>query len=274
MPVAPAVKPRPQAVLTVLRTEKLSEHMVRVIAGGPGFANFQANSSTDQYVKIHFLQAGVDYPEPVDVFALRESMQREHWPATRTYTVRWVNPETAELAIDFVVHGAAGLAGPWAAAAQPGDRLIISGPGGGYAPDPAADWHLFAGDESALPAIAAAIESLPESARGLAFIEVGDQADVQAMPAPSGLAVHWVLRDGEAVGTSSKLVDAVAAANWPDGTVHGFVHGEREQVKALRDVLFKQRGLDRNQVSISGYWAYGRSEDRFQAEKKDPIGKI
>ncbi len=66
----------------------------------------------------------------------------------------------------------------------------------------------------------------------------------------------------------------MAAAAWPDGTVQAFVHGEREHVKALRDVLFKQRGLDRNQVSISGYWAYGRSEDRFQAEKKEPIGKI
>lgn len=274
MTVAPAVKPRPQTSLTVLRTEKLSEHMVRVISGGPGFADFQPNSSTDQYVKIHFLQPGIEYPEPVDVFALRESMPREHWPVTRTYTIRWVNPEQGELAIDFVVHGAEGLAGPWAAAAQPGDRLIVSGPGGGYAPDPAADWHLFAGDESALPAIAAAIESLSASARGLAFIEVGNEADVQTVRAPAGVELNWIFRDGEAAGTSGKLVQAVAAAAWPDGTVQAFVHGEREHVKALRDVLFKQRGLDRNQVSISGYWAYGRSEDRFQAEKKEPIGKI
>lgn len=274
MTVAPAAKPRPQTNLTVIRTEKLSEHMVRVIAGGTGFADFQPNLSTDQYVKIHFLQAGVEYPKPVDVFALRESLPREQWPVTRTYTIRWVDQVQAQLAIDFVVHGDEGLAGPWAAAAQPGDRLIISGPGGGYAPNPEADWHLFAGDESALPAIAAGIESLPESAQGLAFIEVGSQADVQKVSAPSGLEVQWILRDGAAAGTSSKLIEAVSTSVWPEGTVHAFVHGEREYVKALRDVLFKQRGLERNQVSISGYWAYGRSEDRFQAEKKEPIGKI
>ena len=48
-------------------------------------------------------------------------MPREQWPFTRTYTVRWVDPVAQELAIDFVIHGDEGLAGPWAASAQPGD---------------------------------------------------------------------------------------------------------------------------------------------------------
>ena len=45
-------------------------------------------------------------------------------------------------------------------------------------------------------------------------------------------------------------------------------------MKGLREVLFRQRGLERRQVSLSGYWATGRVEDDFQAEKKLPIGKI
>ncbi|HEV7167282.1 MAG TPA: siderophore-interacting protein, partial [Micrococcaceae bacterium] len=114
MTVAPAVKPRPQATLTVLRTQWLGEHMVRVIAGGHGFSDFTANGFTDMYVKIHFPHPDVDYPQPLDVFALREFLPRDQWPATRTYTVRWVNLTTQELAIDFVVHGDEGLAGPWA----------------------------------------------------------------------------------------------------------------------------------------------------------------
>ncbi|MFX6201585.1 siderophore-interacting protein, partial [Acinetobacter baumannii] len=80
--------------------------------------------------------------------------------------------EGDELAIDFVVHGDEGLAGPWAAGARPGERLVVSSPGGGYTPDPAASWHLFAGDESALPAIAAGLEALASDARGVAFVEV------------------------------------------------------------------------------------------------------
>ena len=46
------------------------------------------------------------------------------------------------------------------------------GPSGAYAPDPAADWHLIAGDEAALPAISAALEALPDNAIGKVFIEV------------------------------------------------------------------------------------------------------
>lgn len=272
--VAPAVKPRPQFSLRVLRTEKLSPHMVRVVAGGPGLAAFEPKDATDMYVKIHFLQPGVEYAEPVDVFALRETMPREHWPVTRTYTVRSFDAAAQEVAIDFVVHGDAGLAGPWAASAAPGDRIIFTGPGGAYRPNPDADWFLFAGDESALPAIAAALESLPAGARGQAYIEVDTAEDIQPLDKPDAVELTWVFRNGATPDASTALLDAVANGAWPEGRVDAFVHGEREYMKALRDILFKQRGLERGQVSLSGYWAYGRTEDYFQAEKKEPIGKI
>ncbi|HKS00540.1 MAG TPA: siderophore-interacting protein, partial [Arthrobacter sp.] len=196
------------------------------------------------------------------------------WPYTRTYTVRWVDTAAGELAIDFVVHGDEGLAGPWAAKAEPGDSLIFTGPGGAYNPDPAADWYLLAGDEAALPAMAAVIESLPEQARGLAFIEVDSDDDVQEIAAPAGLELVWLQRGGVPAGESSQLVDAVRNAAWPEGRVNVFAHGERGYMKDLRDVLFRERALERSQVSLSGYWAKGRVEDVFQAEKKLPIGQI
>lgn len=267
-------KSRPQINLTVLRREQLSAHMVRIVAGGEGFAEYVNNNFVDRYVKIAFPQPGVEYPEPLDLWAVRESMPRELWPHTRTYTVRWVDSAAGELAIDFVIHGDEGLAGPWAAAAQPGDALIFTGPGGGYNPDPAADWYLLAGDEAALPAIAAVLESLPAGARGLAFLEVDTDADIQPIAAPAGLKLAWLKRDGAPAGGSDLLVNAVRDAEWPDGRVDVFAHGERGYMKGLREVLFRQRGLERSQVSLSGYWAMGRVEDDFQAEKKLPIGKI
>ena len=267
-------KSRPQVTLTVLRREQLSAHMVRIVAGGPGFADYVNNDFVDRYVKIVFPQPGVDYPQPLDLWAIRETMPREQWPHTRTYTVRWVDMAAGELAIDFVVHGDEGLAGPWAAAAQPGDTLIFTGPGGGYNPDPAADWYLLAGDEAALPAVAAVIESLPAHARGVAFIEVGSDADVQAIAAPAGLELVWLQRGDVPAGESSQLVEAVRTAALPEGRVNVFAHGERGYMKGLREVLFRERGLDRSQVSLSGYWAKGRVEDVFQAEKKLPIGQI
>lgn len=267
-------KSRPQVNLTVLRREQLSPHMVRIVAGGPGFEGYVNNDFVDRYVKIAFPQPGIAYPEPLDLWTVRETMPREQWPHTRTYTVRWVDEMAGELAIDFVIHGDDGLAGPWAAAAQPGDGLVITGPGGGYNPDPAADWYLFAGDESALPAISAVIESLPRHARGLAFLEVDNDADIQAIAAPDGVELRWLLRRGAPAGTSEALVGAVRDAAWPEGRVQVFAHGERGYMKGLRNVFYAQRGLDRAQVSLSGYWAQGRVEDDFQAEKKLPIGKI
>ncbi|TDT76262.1 MULTISPECIES: siderophore-interacting protein [Micrococcaceae] len=265
---------RPQVNLTVLRKEQLSPHMVRVIAGGDGFRDFVNNAFVDRYVKIVFPQPGVDYPSPLDLWTVRETMPREQWPYTRTYTLRWVDPGAKELAIDFVVHGDEGLAGPWAANARPGETLTFTGPGGAYNPNPEADWYLFAGDEAALPAIAASIEALPPTAVGLAFLEVGAEADIQPLNAPAGLEVRWLVRGEVPAGSSTLLVDAVAGAEWPAGTVDVFAHGERGYMKSLREVFFKQRGLERRQVSLSGYWAQGRVEDVFQAEKKLPVGQI
>ncbi|WP_461163708.1 siderophore-interacting protein [Arthrobacter sp. R4-81] len=265
---------RPQTALTVLRREELSPHMVRIIAGGEGFSTYTNNAFVDRYVKIAFPQPGVAYPEPLDLWTIRETMPREQWPHTRTYTVRWVDEGARELAIDFVIHGDEGLAGPWAAAAAPGDTIIFTGPGGGYNPDRAVDWYLFAGDEAAFPAIAAAIESLPPEALGKAYLEVDSEADIQAVAAPVGMELNWLLRRGTAAGSSELLIDAVRNGEWLDGRVQVFAHGERGYMKALRDVFFVQRGLERSQVSLSGYWAKGRVEDDFQAEKQLPIGKI
>lgn len=266
--------PRPQAVLTVLETQWLSPHLVRVVAGGPGFADLQDCDATDKYAKLLFAKPGLGLVPPYDLAALKDELPAGDRPVKRTYTIRWLDAASRRLAIDFVVHGDAGIAGPWAAAAAPGDALVLMGPSGKWSPDQDADWHLFVGDDSALPAIAAGIEALHPAAVGHAYLEVDGPAEILALDAPAGLELHWLLRDGQAAGTTTLLADAVAAGPWPAGRVDAFVHGERGAMKALRDVLFKERGLARSQVSLSGYWAYGREEDTFQAEKREPIGQI
>jgi NADPH-dependent ferric siderophore reductase len=248
--------------------------MVRIVAGGPGFSDYANNEYVDRYVKIVFPQPGVDYQLPLDLWAIRETMPRGQWPHTRTYTIRWVNLETQELAIDFVVHGDEGLAGPWAAAAEPGDSLIFTGPGGAYNPAPDADWHLFVGDDAAIPAIAACIEALAPDARGHAFLEVDSAEDILPLSAPAGLELHWLQRNGVPAGSSELLLQALREMQWLPGRVDVFAHGERGYMKGLREIFFAQRGLERSQVSLSGYWAQGRVEEVFQAEKKLPVGQI
>ena len=269
---APARRPRPVHTMEVLRREQLSPHMVRIVAGGDGFDSFVPNGRTDAYCKIWFGPDGRPLDGSQSLEALREQTERENWPVSRTYTVRWIDTVKRELAMDFVVHGAEGIAGPWAESAQPGDLLTFGGPGGAFSPDPDADWYLFAADESALPATAAALEALDADAAGHALIEVGGPADELPLTAPAGVVVTWVHRGGAAPGTP--LADAVDALAWRAGRVQVFAHGERESMKVLREIFFTRHGLERSQVSLSGYWAAGRTEDAFQAEKKTPAGKV
>jgi NADPH-dependent ferric siderophore reductase len=271
-PGRPTRPARPQAVLTVVSRQQLSLHTVRIVAGGPGFIDVRTNDFTDKYVKIIFVDPTLELSAPYDLAALRDSLPPEQRPVTRTYTVRWVDADRQELAIDFVVHGDSGIAAPWASAAQPGDSLVASGAGGAYRPDASNDWHLFIGDESALPAICSALEALPADARGVAYLETQDPDEYLDTVAPNGVDVTWLHR-GEPGSQPQLLAEAVTAGPWLSGQVGVFAHGERESMKAVRAALKPRLGAH-DQVSLSGYWAYGRTEDVFQAEKREPIGQL
>ncbi len=251
---APARRQRPTYELTVVRTEEVGGHLVRVVAEGESLATFgdpelPGLAATDSYVKIAFGES------------------------KRTYTVRSFDRAERRIAIDFVVHGDEGLAGPWARRAQPGDSIALMGPGGAYSPDPGAAWHLLAGDLSATPAIAAALEALPADARGAALIEVESDADRIELSAPAGVDVRWAVNPD--IADVDFLARQVAVADWPAdrATAQVFAHGERESIKAIRRVL-RELEVPRERISISGYWARGRAEDAFQAEKRTPIGQI
>jgi NADPH-dependent ferric siderophore reductase len=241
--------------------------MVRVVIGGESLRRLPVNDYTDRYVKVQFPQPGVAYPEPFDTSAIRETMPRESWPVVRTYTVRRWIPEVPEMWVDFVVHGDAGIAGPWAMHARPGDPFRFLGPSGGYAPDPAADWHLLAGDESALPAIAAALAAMPPGATVKAFIEVADDSEAQKLEAPGDADITWLHRQDRPRGEA--LVAAVRQAEFPPGEMQAFVHGEANFVKELRAYLRRDLGVPLAQLSISGYWRQGMNEDGWQSTKRD-----
>ncbi|MBF6048660.1 siderophore-interacting protein [Streptomyces sp. NRRL B-1677] len=251
----------------VLRTERLTPHMVRVVLGGEGLADFAAGEHTDHYVKLFFPVPGVTYPESFDMQVIRQDLPPEHWPKTRTYTVRSFDRAARELAIDFVVHGDEGLAGPWAASVQPGAEVLFRGPGGAYSPDPAAGWHLLAGDESALPAIAASLERIPAGARVHAFVEVAGPEEEQKLELAEGVEVTWLHRGAAPVGEA--LVAAVRGLDFPAGDVQAFVHGEAGFVKELRRYLRVEREVPRERLSVSGYWRRGHDEDGWQASKRE-----
>ncbi len=256
----------------VKRVEWLTPHMIRVVLGGDGLAEFDAGTFTDHYVKLLFAPQGVSYPAPFDLERIQRDLPREQWPTTRTYTVRAWDPEALELTIDFVHHGDSGLAGPWAATVQPGEEIHFFGPGGAYAPDQEAGWHLLVGDESALPAIAASLERLPAGAPAHVLVEVAGPEEEQPLESPGDAKIVWFHRGDAPVGES--LVAAVRELDFPEGTVHAFVHGEAGFVKTLRRHLRAERGIPLSQLSISGYWRLGRDDETWRASKQEWNRKI
>jgi NADPH-dependent ferric siderophore reductase len=271
---------RPVHTFEVVRSEQLTPHLIRVVLGGTGFDTFSPNEYTDAYVKIVFVRDGVDVgalPQPLTLDSFN-ALPVEQRPDVRTYTVRRVDAERREISIDFVVHGEHGVAGPWAAAATAGQPAYLMGPSGAYAPDPAADWHLLAGDEAAVPAIAAALEALPDNAIGKVFIEVAGPEEEIELSAPAGVKVRWIYRGGRAdlvpedlAGDNAPLITAVKEATWLPGQVQVFVHGEAQTVMHnLRPYIRKERGVDAKWAnSISGYWRRGRTEETFRQWKRE-----
>lgn len=240
---------------TVERTERLTPHMVRVVFGGPGLSGFESTGFTDEYVKVSFPVDGSDRP------------------ASRRYSIRRWDPAPREVTIDFVVHGDVGVTGRWADAARPGDLLQMSGPSGGYRPDPDADWYLMAGDESALPAIAASLEAVPPGRTVLAVLLAEDAGHELALECPGNLSASWVHR-AEHTDPSAAFLAAVESLTFPPGTASTFVHGEAAETRSIRRHLLAERGMDRETMSVSPYWRRGQTDEAWRQVKRDWMAAV
>lgn len=260
---------RPLRRAVVVRTERVAPEMVRLTLHSDQMRGHEL-PFCDHYVKFLFPPAGAPYDRPFDPEAVRDQFAPEHWPVTRTYTIRSADPATGEFVVDVVLHGDAGLAGPWAAQAQPGDEISFHGPGGAWAPSDHAH-YVFAGDEAAAPAICRGVELLPGGATATVYLEIADERGRFPVPQREGVTVRWVLRDGAAYGQA--LASVVRAGGAPDGA-GWFVHGVAEMVKDVRHFLFVEQGVPRSDVSISGYWRTGMTEDGWRQTKRDFVAEM
>jgi NADPH-dependent ferric siderophore reductase len=271
-PSAPAkmsAKTRPLTLARVEEVSRVTPRMVRVVFGGEGLVDFPAGAFTDHYVKFQLPPAGAPYAAPFDLQQVRTEHPKELWPRTRTYSVRAWDPERTRLTVDFVHHGDTGVAGPWAAGAQPGDLVQLQGPGGAYAPAADADWHLMVGDASVIPAISASLARVPAGVPVHVFLEVDGPEEEQPLDSPGDLHLHWLHRDPATPDDREPLLDAVAALDFPPGDVHAFVHGEASAVRAVRRHLLAERGVPRERLSASGYWKRSRTEEGWRADKRE-----
>lgn len=220
--------------------------------------------------------AGFDEPEPASSVRLLVPTQGElvlpTWrgneflapdgtrPPIRTVTPVRFDPEVRELDVEIVLHGEGALSS-WAAAAQPGSPVAVSGPGRGYRVDPSVRRWLLAGDETALPAIGVLLDVLPGHAEVEVLVEVADPGGRVDLPEHPRCTVGWLqLPAGAAPGDAlvAALAGSAGAVAIPEGT-EVWVAAEAAAVQRIRRHLFEERGLPRSQATVRGYWKQGRS---------------
>jgi NADPH-dependent ferric siderophore reductase len=247
----------------VLRTERVTPHMVRVTLGGDELRHLPAHGF-DQWFRL-FLPRGdgeTDFGAVPERFGLSGYLKylttrSGSRPPFRNYTVRAHRPEAGELDVDFVVHGEMGIAGPWAQRAQPGEQVALIDQGRGFDPVPDAASYVLVGDESALPAICGILRDLPRDAVGQALIEVAEPADEQPYDAPAGMEVRWLPRaDAHArPGTQALAALLDRTPGRPEGLA-AYLAGEQALVAGGRRHLVAA-GVPKAQIAFTGYWKVG-----------------
>lgn len=238
-------KPEPRE-LEVLSTRDVTAHMRRITLGGAGMASFPADQAS-AYIKLVFPTEG------------------DARPLMRTYTVR--HHRENEIDVDFVIHDTAGPASQWAVETQPGDRILVGGPGPKKLINEDADWLLLVGDMTAMPAISVNLAVLPRDARGYAVIEVLDQADIQELDKPANLELIWVVNP-HPDPSGEVLLERVKQLDWLDGQPAVWAATEFQSMRNLRAYFKQERQVPKSHLYVSSYWKMGNSEDQHKVAKR------
>ncbi|MGV9697012.1 siderophore-interacting protein [Streptomyces sp. NPDC003470] len=276
--------------LQVVRTRRLGPSLTRVTFAGPDLAAFRSDGR-DQSLSLFLPHPG--RPEPVVPVELGDGwwqawreLPDEVRAVMRSYTLRDLRRDavgnTEEIDVDFVLHGvgpggpeAAAQAGPasrWAARAAAGDRVLLLGPAVAdnrairFRPPGDTDLVVVWGDETALPAASAAVESLPAGTRARVWLEVPHAEDVQELTTAADAEITWLVRDG-ADDPAGLALDALRAARLPSArNPYVWIAGESGRVKRLRRHFVGERGIDRRRVTFVGYWRQGLTEEQLRAQ--------
>lgn len=239
------------SLLTVTSVVPLTPRMTRMTFTGPGLG--EIGTWPDQQLKLMFPKPGgpahvSDAPDVGTWYQAHLAMPDAERPWMRSFTVRSL--ADGVLTVDFVLHGDNGPASSWAARAQVGDVIGRFGPSPDYArPLGTAGLLVFAGDETALPAIASLLELLSPEQRRLVFVEVAGPLEEQDIP-----GVRWVHRSA-----GEDLVSVVTAAEIEPST-WVWLGGEASAVRALRR-HFVGLGVPKKDIEFAGYWRRTLTQD-------------
>lgn len=209
----------------VLRRVPISDHLVRLVLGGPGLAGFTSTGIPDEWV-------GLVVPGQFQ---------------SRYYTVRsW---DGSELVLDVVRHDV-GLVTEWAGTDCVGQTCTVIEPKGSFVLPEGASWLMLVGDLTAMPAMARIVEetTLPTQV----WAEVPDHLP-DYLAARAG-DVTWLEQPGDG---QSALASVVPDLAWPEGHGYFWMAGESSQMRAIRKHLMRDRKLPSTAYDVMGYWRGG-----------------
>ena len=229
--------PEPRTLpLVVASVEDITPHMRRIQLTGPSLEAFEYFPGQDLALAV---------------------VRDDGTVVRRRYTIRRFDPGRRLLDVEFVMHGD----GPgirWAQAARPGLAIEAIGPRGKIGLVPGADWHLFAGDATALPGAFAMMEALPAGVQARAYVEVDGPDERQPLyVANANRSVTWRYGSDGWRQPPDGLLSAVSRAGSPQGG-HAYLAGEVALVSALKAALLAD-GWEADQISAKAYWNRGRA---------------
>lgn len=267
--------------LQVVRTRRLGPSLVRVTFGGEDLRHFFSDGR-DQSLSLFLPHPGQREPQvPLELgddwWRGWRELPDDVRAVMRSYTLRALRRDadghTTEIDIDFVLHGiesgAAAPAGPasrWASRAASGDRVLLLGPAIAdnrairFRPPEDTDLVVIWGDETAVPAASAILESLPAGTRARVWLEAQHAGDIQDLVTEADAEITWLVRED--------ALDAIRAAQLPPAqSPYVWIAGEAGRVKELRRHFVGERGADRRRVTFVGYWRQGLTEEQLREQE-------
>jgi NADPH-dependent ferric siderophore reductase len=215
--------------LAVARVERPTPGFAAITLAGPALAGFQSRSF-DDHLKLML-------PQPDGTVAMRD------------ITPRAFDAARQELRLEIALHGH-GPASLWAAQAAPGQPAVIGGPRGSMIIPADHDWHLLAGDATALPAILRRLDELPQGSSAQVLVQVENAADERPLRSAAAVLAQWVRTPGQ-------WLQHLRSLALPSGDGFVWLAGEAATVAQARRIVLDEHHHPRETLRAAAYWKRG-----------------
>jgi len=224
----------------ILEIERIAARTIRLRLGGPELHELKCIPGQHVRIATGATDAGNPLARMGDL---------------RTYSVWHHDPDAGELHLCVLDHGD-GPGARWARTAQVGQEVRFRGPEGSFTLRDDADYHLFAGEETAAVAVGAMLRALPENVPVHGAIETATDAD--RLPLPRATELSRPLRGTASATRSETLLEAVRDLTLPPTPGVAYLAGEARTIQLITKHLVSERLWPRRAIRTKPFWTPGK----------------